>query len=429
MLKLKGSLKISGDKSISHRALILAALSVGKTKISNLLESDDVLRTVKILRDLGIIIKKKDPYWIVYGNGTCGFFEPNTALDCGNSGTTARLMIGAVSSNPINCTFIGDSSLQKRSMSRVTDYLKTIGAEVSLTKNDYLPLMITGSENLLPKEHKIKTPSAQIKSALLLSGLNIHGITTVVETKPTRDHTERLLKYLDVKFKLNKLKGGRTKIELNGPYEINAKDIKVASDPSSAAFFIVGALITPNSEIELKNIMLNPSRIAFIDVLKKMGAKITVKKTKKICGEDIGTVKVKYSRLKGVKINSYLSPLIIDEYPILAIAATQAKGKTIMKGLAELRHKESDRIKSIVSNLKKLNFDVISEEDNIIIQNKDVKMMNKKTIKTYNDHRIAMSFLILSIIYDNKILVDNEDCISISYPKFHTHLNKLLKKN
>ena len=428
MLKLKGSLKISGDKSISHRALILAALSLGKTKISNLLESDDVLRTVNILRDLGIKIKKNGEDWIVYGNGTCGFFQPDSALDCGNSGTTARLMIGAVSSNPIKCTFIGDESLQKRPMSRVTDHLKTIGAEVQLTNNDYLPLMITGTQNLLPKKHIIKTASAQIKSSLILSGLNIKGKTTIVETKSTRDHTERLLKFLNLKFKITKYKNGETSIELNGPYEIFPKDLKVASDPSSAAFFIVAALITPNSQIELKNILLNPLRIEFINILKKMGGKIIVKKTKKMCGEDIGIIKVKYSNLKGITISSSLSPKIIDEYPILAIAATQAKGKTIMKGLGELRHKESDRIVSIVSNLKKLNFNVSSKKDDIIIQNKDVKIKNKKIIKTFNDHRIAMSFLILSIIYENKILIDNSNCISISYPKFHYHLNKLLKK-
>jgi len=291
-----------------------------------------------------------------------------------------------------------------------------------------LPLMIRGNENLLPKKHKIITASAQIKSALLLSGLNIHGKTQVVETRPTRDHTERLMKYLNVKFKIKKSNKGKTTIELNGPYEINAKNLQVASDPSSAAFFIVGALITPDSEIKLNNILLNPSRIAFIDVLKKMGANIKVKKTKKICGENVGEIIAKYSHLNGINIKASLSPLIIDEYPILAIAATQAKGKTTMKGLGELRHKESDRINSIVSNLKKLNFDIDTNNDNITIKNKDVKIKNKKIVKTFNDHRIAMSFLILNIIYENKILIDNAECISISYPHFNAHLNKLLKK-
>ncbi len=426
MLRFKGTLKISGDKSISHRALILSAMSTGKTKITNLLESDDVMRTLNILKELGIKIIKEQDTWLVYGNGTNGFIEPNEFLDCGNSGTTARLMIGAVSSNPINCTFIGDKSLSKRSMSRVTQHLEKIGAIVHLTKKDYLPLIITGSDKLIPISHKIQKASAQIKSSLILAGLNIHGKTKIVESIPTRDHTERLLKYLNVKFKIKKTKNKLTQIELNGPYEIKSKNIEVAGDPSSASFFIVGALILPKSKIKLKNVMLNTSRIAFIKILKSMGGKIKVKKTKKLCGETIGNISVEYSNLKGVNIPSSQSAFLIDEYPILSIAASQARGKTVMYGLEELRYKESDRINSIVYNLKKLGIDIKEENNNVLISGKKNQVKRNIKVKTFDDHRIAMSLSILNVLYENKLIIDNKKCISISYPDFEKHLNYLL---
>ena len=429
MLKFKGSLKISGDKSISHRALILSAMSTGASKITNLLESDDVLRTLNILKRLGIKIIKKKNYWLVYGNGTNGFIEPDVFLNCGNSGTTARLMIGAVSSNPINCTFIGDDSLSKRSMSRVTTHLEKIGALVNLTKKDYLPLLISGSSELLPKEHIIQKASAQIKSALILAALNIHGKTTITENIPTRDHTERLLKYLGVDFKIIKNGAKSKKIIINGPCELKSKNIQVAGDPSSASFFIVGALVVPKSKITLKNVMLNPSRIAFLDILKSMGGSIKIKKTKTACGEDIGNITAEHSKLMGVTIPSSKSAFLIDEYPILSIAASQAKGKTIMRGLEELRHKESDRIKSIVFNFKKIGIKFQVKNQDLIIFGREIKLEKKVKIKSFNDHRIAMSFSIFNILLNNKLEIDNKNCINISYPDFEKHLNYLLKVN
>jgi len=426
VLKLKGSIKISGDKSISHRALIFASLSTGKVKISNLLESDDVMRTLNILKVLGIEIVKKKTQWIVYGNGTGGYIQPSQVLDCGNSGTTSRLMMGAVSSNPINCTFIGDNSLSKRSMSRLSIFLEKMGAEVKLTKKDFLPLHINGNINLIPMEHVMQKASAQIKSAIILSALNLRGKTKIIEKRNTRDHTERLMRYLKINFKKKILSKNSTSIELNGPYEIKPRDIIVASDPSSAAFFIVGALIIPKSMITLKNIALNKSRIAFIDVLKKMGGKIKVKKTKTVSGEDVGNIQVSYSLLKAIEIKASSSPYLIDEYPILSIAASQAKGVTVMRGLSELRHKESDRIKSITTNLSKIGFKVISEKDDISIEgSNEIQIIKQKKIKTYGDHRIAMSFVILSLLYKNKLIIDDESCISISYPDFKKHLKKL----
>ena len=426
MLKLKGSIKISGDKSISHRALIFASLSTGVVKISNLLESDDVMRTLNILRELGIKIIKKEKKWLVYGNGTAGFMQPSQALDCGNSGTTSRLMIGAVSSNPINCTFIGDKSLSKRSMSRLSIFLEKMGAKITLTKKDFLPLHISGRMDLIPMEHVMQKASAQVKSAIMLSALNLRGKTTIIEKRNTRDHTERLMEYLNIKFKKKILNKNSTSIELNGPYEIKPKNINVASDPSSAAFFIVGALIIPKSNIILKNIALNKTRIAFIDVLKKMGGRIKINKTRTSSGEDVGDVKVSHSLLKGIKIKSSSSPYLIDEYPILSIAASQAKGFTVMEGLSELRHKESDRIKSITDNLSKIGFNVISKKDDIHIEgSKKIKITNQKKIKTYSDHRIAMSFSILNLLFQNQLIIDDLSCISISYPDFEKHLEKL----
>ena len=426
MLKLKGSIKISGDKSISHRALIFASLSTGKVKISNLLESDDVMRTLNILKELGIKIVKKKTQWTVYGNGTGGYLQPSQVLDCGNSGTTSRLMMGAVSSNPINCTFIGDNSLSKRSMSRLSIFLEKMGAEIKLTKKDFLPLHIKGDINLIPMEHVMQKASAQVKSAIILAALNLRGKTRIIEKRNTRDHTERLMSYLKINFKKKILSKSSTSIELNGPYEIKPRDIIVASDPSSAAFFIVGALIIPKSMITLKNIALNKSRIAFIDVLKKMGGKIKVKKTKTISGEDVGNIQVSYSLLNAIEVKASSSPYLIDEYPILSIAASQAKGVTIMKGLSELRHKESDRIKSITTNLSKIGFKVISKKDDIFIKgSNELQVIDQKKIKTYGDHRIAMSFAILSLLYKNKLIIDDESCISISYPDFKKHLKKL----
>ena len=427
MYKLFGTLNIPGDKSVSHRALILSSMAIGKSKITNLLEADDIKATIQILKLLGIRIFKESDKWIVCGNGTNGFIQPKKDLNALNSGTTARTMIGAVSSNPINCKFIGDKSLSKRSMSRVTVYLEKLGARFKLTKNHYLPLETLGTDKLIPNEIIIEKPSAQIKTALIFAGLNISGKFSIRERVLTRNHTEKLLRYLDIKHKTKKGKDGSNSVELRGPYEIYAKNIKVAGDPSSAAFFIVGALITPGSKITLKNVMLNPTRIEYLKILKKMGGKIFVKKTNSVSGEQCGDITVSYSKLKGITINKSLSPFLIDEYPILSIAASCANGKTIMNGVSELRHKESDRIKSIIQNLKKVGVRAESIKDNIHITGS--LNLNKKIckIKTYGDHRIACSFMILALINRN-IKIDNEKCVSISYPKFKKDLKSLLKK-
>lgn len=426
--KLSGTLRIIGDKSISHRALILSSICIGKSEITNLLESEDTMSTVNILTDLGIQIKKKDNKWIVYGNGTNGFIQPKKVLDCGNSGTTARLMLGAVSTNPIYCTFVGDKSLSNRPMRRVTDYLEKIGSKVNLTNNEHLPLTIKGSQINLPLLHEISKPSAQIKSAIILAALNTDGKTTIIEPKQTRDHTEILLKYLKVNYKNQKIASGGRKLIFNGPYEIKSKNIYVPGDPSSAAFILVGALITPNSKIKLLDVLLNKTRIAYLSILKKMGGKIKIKKTKIRSGEQLGTITVSASSLKGITIPANLSPYLIDEYPILSIAASQAKGTTYMKGLDELRHKESDRIKSIVGMLKSFGIKTETRKNDIKIYGSPSKEVNCiKTVKVYSDHRIALSASILGIISNNPVKLDDSGkSMNTSYPNFKNDLKKII---
>ena len=425
--KLKGSLNISGDKSISHRSVIMGAMSIGQTKIRNLLESKDTMSTINILRKLGVKIRKNNGVWIISGVGTCGFKEPNQNLDAGNSGTTSRLLFGAVATNPIHTIFIGDKSLSSRPMSRVTNFLEDIGAKIKLTKNNYLPVSIQGSQNCLPLKHTITKPSAQIKSSIMLAAININGQTSIIEKQATRDHTEIMFKYLGIKYKRKIYKNGKTKIVINGPIEILAKNIHVASDPSSAAFFTVGALIIPGSNIEIKNVCLNKTRIAYIKILKKMGGNISVKKVGTLSGESVGNIKVEYSHLKSVVIDKKLAPYLIDEYPILAIAASQARGVTRMKGLTELRYKESDRLKSIHENLIASKIDSSIINDDLVIKGSDESLIGNNKITTYHDHRIAMSFSILNLICKKPLRIDDLKCIEISYPKFKQDLKSLLK--
>jgi 3-phosphoshikimate 1-carboxyvinyltransferase len=427
--KLKGSLKISGDKSISHRSIIMGAMSIGQTKIFNLLESKDIMSTVNILRKLGVGIKKNKDVWIVNGVGTCGFKQPNKKLDAGNSGTTSRLIFGAVATNPIQTIFIGDKSLSARPMSRVTNFLEDIGAKIKLTKKNYLPVSIQGSQNCLPLKHTITKPSAQIKSSIMLAAINISGQTSIIEKQATRDHTEIMFKYLGIKFNKKIYKNGKAQIVINGPKEILAKNIWVASDPSSAAFFTVGALITPGSNIEIKNVCLNKTRIAYIKILKKMGGNIVVKKLGKLSGESVGNVRVKFSKLKSIVINKKLAPYLIDEYPILAIAASQAKGITKMKGLAELRFKESDRLKSIHENLIATKIESSIVNDDLVIKGSTKPLIGNNKIITHHDHRIAMSFSILNLICKKPLKIDDLKCIEISYPKFEQDLKSIIKND
>ena len=425
--KLKGSLNISGDKSISHRSVIMGAMAIGQTEIHNLLESKDIMSTINILKKLGVKIKKSKGVWIINGVGTCGFKQPSQKLDAGNSGTTSRLMFGAVATNPIHTIFIGDKSLSTRPMSRVTNFLEDMGAKIELTKKNNLPISIQGTQSCLPLKHIITKPSAQIKSSLMLAAINIAGQTSIIEKQATRDHTEIMFRYLGIKFQKKIYKNGKAQIIINGPIEILSKNIYVASDPSSAAFFTVGALITPGSNIEIKNVCLNKTRIAYIKILKKMGGNIIIKKVGKLSGESIGNIKVRYSKLKSVIIDKKFAPYLIDEYPILAIAASQAKGVTKMKGLAELRYKESDRLKSIHENLIASKIDSSIIKDDLVIKGSNQPLSGNNKITTHHDHRIAMSFSILNLICKKPLKIDDMKCIEISYPKFKQDFKSLMK--
>jgi len=403
-------------------------MSIGRSEISNLPESDDIMSTIRILRNLGIEIKKIEKKWIVNGNGTNGYLQPQSELNCQNSGTSARILIAAVSVNPIYCTFIGDKSLNKRPMSRITDYLKKIGADISLTNNNYLPLSVSGAHTPLPLLHKISKPSAQVKTGLIFAALQISGETTICETRKTRDHTELLLDYFKVNYKRKSYAKKGQKIIISGPQEIKSKKIFIGGDPSSAAFFVVAALIVKGSEITLKDVVLNKTRILYLSILKKMGGKIKVQKTKIKSGEQLGSITIASSPLRSISIPSSLSPYLIDEYPILSVAASCARGTTVMNGLTELKYKESNRIKSIQLNLRKLKVKCTVKNDNLRIKGLAGNPLGGVTIKTFGDHRIAMSFKILNLVCDKKLKFDNIDCINVSYPKFTKDLETLVSK-
>lgn len=421
---LKGTVIVPGDKSISHRSLIFASQAIGECKISGLLESEDVLNTKKSLEKLGIkIIKKKNDYF-VSGNGIGGLSEPDDILDFGNSGTGSRLMIGLLSSQNFKSFITGDSSLRGRPMARVIRPLSKMGAKVNARQGNLLPAVIEGHDMMLPMEnYEMEVPSAQVKSAILLAAMNIPGVTTIIEKEKTRDHTESMMKYFGMDIKVTE-KGGKNIIKFSGQKEYKAKNINVPADPSSAAFPIVAAIITEGSEILCKNILLNPTRTGLFETLKEMGAKIEYKNIRTEAGEKIADIKASYSpNLKGVKIPASRAPSMIDEYPILGIAAANAKGETVMNGLAELRVKESNRLELIKKGLTQNGIKAIEKGDSLIVTGGKIK--GSVTVTTHGDHRIAMSFLVAGLVSDKPIKVDEPHMIATSFPEFKGLMNRL----
>ena len=333
-------MRVPGDKSISHRALILGALAAGETTIAGLLEGEDVLNSAAVLRALGAdIVRDPAGVWHVHGFGVGGFSEPTDILDHGNSGTGVRLMLGAVATTPIMATFTGDASLRKRPMRRVLDPIERFGAQAVTRDGGLLPITMKGAKNPVPITYRLPVPSAQVKSAILLAGLNAPGDTTVIEAEPTRDHTERMLTHFGAVVRREKIEGGLTAITLVGQPELRASHVQVPADPSSAAFPIVAALIVPGSEIRIDAVMLNPTRTGLITVLKRMGADITIENERSESGETVGDLVIKAGPLKGVDVEPEIAPSMIDEYPVLAIAAAFAEGRTKMMGLGELHVK------------------------------------------------------------------------------------------
>ena len=423
--KIKGTYFPPGDKSISHRALILTGQAIGKSEITNLLEGEDVINTLKAMKLLGVNIKKNKNKYIVFGIPTGGLFQPKKTIDFGNSGTGIRLVSGLISSNNIKVKLTGDRSLCKRPMKRVTEHLSKIGANIKLKENSYPPILLEGTGNAIPLTYDISIPSAQIKSAIMLSALNTKGTVRINELKSTRDHTENMLKTMGYNIKVRENKTHRF-IEMKNNREINSINYKVPGDPSSAAFFITAACLKPNSNLIVKNILFNKTRIGFINTLKAMGGEIKIFNKRKIHNELIADLKVEQKKnLNSIILEPYEIPLQIDEIPILSIAASFANGLTVFKGLKELTVKESNRLQLIYENLKNIGVEArIKNFDLLIYGNYNLKA-GAAIIKHENDHRILMSFFIANMICKKNNIIKDKSCVKTSYPTFFKHISRL----
>jgi 3-phosphoshikimate 1-carboxyvinyltransferase len=422
---LAGRIRVPGDKSISHRALILGAMTVGETTITGLLEGEDVHRTADAMRALGAHVERtvdaaRQAVWKVRGVGVGGFATPAGPLDFGNSGTGCRLAIGAVAGSPITVTFDGDASLRSRPMQRVLDPIERMGAKTKqVGDKGRLPLTLQGAAEPYPIVYEPPVPSAQLKSAVLLAGLAAPGETTVIEAQATRDHTERMLKHFGAKISVKHTGTndiGR-RIILQGQPELEAANVLVPADPSSAAFPLVAALIVPGSDIQLEAVMTNPLRTGLLTTLKEMGASIERSNVSDDGGEEIAELRVKAGPLKGVEVPAERAPSMIDEYPVLAVAASFAEGQTIMRGLSELRVKESDRLEATTNMLRVNGVDVTIEGDDMIVNGKG-RAPGGGMVATHMDHRLAMSALMMGLASEQPVSVDDTTFIATSFPGF-----------
>lgn len=422
---LKGRCRVPGDKSISHRALILGSLAIGRTRITGLLEGEDVLRTAQALCDLGARIERgPDGTWSVHGMGTGGWREPDGVLDLGNSGTGVRLLIGAAATHPFITFFTGDDSLRRRPMARVTEPLSRFGARFIARDGMRLPLAVTGTPAPLPIVYTLPVPSAQVKSAVLLAGLNAPGETTVIEPVATRDHTENLLRHFGARIAIAQVENGR-RITLAGEPELRGADIAVPGDPSSAAFPAVAALITKGSDIAIQGVGVNPLRAGLFATLTEMGAKIVLTKPREQGGEKVADLRIRTSELHGIEVPAARAPSMIDEYPVLAVAAAFAKGRTVMHGLGELRVKESDRLAAIASWLKACGVRVEVEGDTLAVEGTGTRPKGGAKVAARLDHRIAMAFLVLGGAAREPVRIDGGETIATSFPGFAKLMNGL----
>jgi 3-phosphoshikimate 1-carboxyvinyltransferase len=415
---LHGRARVPGDKSISHRALILGALTVGETRISGLLEGEDVLNTGKAVRALGATVERTGPgAWRLHGVGVAGFAEPAAPLDFGNSGTGCRLMLGAVAGCPITASFDGDASLRKRPMRRVLEPLERIGAH-TLTANDgRLPLQLAGAREPIPIVYEPPVASAQLKSAVLLAGLAAPGETVVIEAEATRDHTEKMLTHFGADVRVEQHGAHGRRITLVGQPELTPRPIVVRADPSSAAFPLVAAAITPGSDVILEGVMLNPLRAGLIDTLTEMGAAIERSNARIEGGEDVADLRVRGSALRGVEVPAARAPAMIDEYPILAVAASFAQGTTLMRGLKELRVKESDRLAGTADMLRANGVTVEIEGDDLFVEGRG-RAPGGGLVATHMDHRLAMSALVMGLESEQPVTIDDGSFIATSFPDF-----------
>ncbi|SNS59096.1 3-phosphoshikimate 1-carboxyvinyltransferase [Sphingopyxis indica] len=424
---LKGRIAIPGDKSISHRSLMLSALAVGRSRVTGLLEGHDVLATAAAMRAMGAQIERREGgEWVIDGVGVGGLLQPREALDMGNSGTSTRLLMGLVASHPITATFVGDASLSGRPMGRVVDPLSAMGADISASPGGRLPLMVRGLAPAIPLSYRLPMASAQVKSAVLLAGLNTPGITEVIEPVPTRDHSERMLRGFGADLTVDTDSDGTRHIHIRGEAELKPQVIVVPGDPSSAAFFIVAALIVPGSEVTIANVGLNPTRAGLVAVLRAMGGDIEELDRRDVGGEPVADLRVRHSALKGIDVDPAVAPSMIDEFPILFVAAALADGQTTTTGLDELRVKESDRLAVMAAGLRAIGARVEEREDGLIIDGSGGDTLpGGATIAGHLDHRICMSFAVAGLASKAPVTVDDIAPVATSFPNFEALLAEL----
>ncbi|HEV7319825.1 MAG TPA: 3-phosphoshikimate 1-carboxyvinyltransferase [Ensifer sp.] len=421
---LRGTIRVPGDKSISHRALMLGGLAAGQTRITGLLEGEDVMATARAMQAMGARIRKEGGTWIVDGVGNGALLAPEAPLDFGNAGTGCRLVMGLAGVYDFETTFIGDASLSRRPMARVLDPLREMGVQVRASTGDRLPVTLRGPKTPTPISYRVPVASAQVKSAVLLAGLNAPGITTVIEPVMTRDHTERMLEGFGAALLVETDTAGVRTIRLQGRGRLAGQSVIVPGDPSSAAFPLVAALIVPGSDITIENVLMNPARTGLILTLQEMGADIEVIDIRLRGGEDVADLRVRHSDLKGVAVPEERAPSMIDEYPVLAVAAAFAEGATTMSGLQELRVKESDRLSAVAAALKLNGVDFDEGKSSLVVRGrpagKGLGNASGGVVKTDLDHRIAMSFLVMGLASQHPVAIDDATMIATSFPEFTT---------
>lgn len=419
---LRGRIRVPGDKSISHRALMLGALAVGETRASGLLEGEDVLATAAAMRAMGATIERDDAgTWSIHGVGVGGLLQPGQALEMGNSGTSTRLLMGLVASHGITAAFTGDASLSKRPMGRVIEPLSRMGASFTPSPGGTLPLMMEGLCPAVPIEYRLPVASAQVKSAVLLAGLNTPGVTTVIEPVPTRDHSERMLRGFGAELEVEEL-GGERIIRIHGEAELRPQTIEVPGDPSSAAFFLVAASVVEGSDLVIENVGLNPTRAGLVEVLRQMGASIEELDAREVGGEPVADLRVRHAALTGIEVDPAVAPSMIDEFPVLFVAAALAQGRTVTRGLEELRVKESDRIAAMADALTTAGARVEETEDGLIVDGTGGDPLpgtgGDMAVVTHLDHRIAMSMAVAGLTSRAGVDIDDTRPIGTSFPDF-----------
>ncbi|MBC1286522.1 3-phosphoshikimate 1-carboxyvinyltransferase [Listeria booriae] len=407
---LNGTIRVPGDKSISHRSIMFGALANGTTTVSNFLKGEDCLSTIGVFRALGVRIDEFPDKIVVHGAGWDGLKRPDETLDVGNSGTTIRLMLGILAGRPFDATLEGDASIAKRPMGRVMLPLREMGAIFEAKDANFAPVKVTGTK-LQPMTYTLPVASAQVKSAIIFAALQADGETTIIEKEKTRDHTEQMIRQFGGAITTDGLT-----IRVNGGQEFQGQNVVVPGDISSAAFFIVAGLIIPNSKIRLENVGLNPTRTGIIDVVKEMGGKITVEQTSKAGDEPAGTVIVETSDLKGIEIGGDIIPRLIDELPVIALLASQATGQTVIKDAEELKVKETNRIDAVVTELSKMGVALVGTDDGMIIEGNQT--LHGATVQSYGDHRMGMMLQIAALLADSDVTLEKAEAINVSYPSF-----------